>query len=255
MNLLNRKLLYTPAVVVVGAIAGFSVPAKATLQIVADVNGVTSSCVDNAACDSNPAVGIIQVADGALNGVMVNGSIQTSTGTPANPGLDTLNTSSLSIVNLSGTTKTVTVAVSDTDFTGPIASWASAASGTWQTAIGSSITLNWYNDPTNEQGASTITDTPGTLVDTFTDNATLRADSFSHDGAGPESISGPFSMTEQTILTLAPHAQLVSRGQTEIEISVPEPSTWAMMVLGFAGLGYAAFRRATKSASAVVTLQ
>jgi hypothetical protein len=25
--------------------------------------------------------------------------------------------------------------------------------------------------------------------------------------------------------------------------AVPEPSTWAMMVLGFAGLGYAAFRR------------
>jgi hypothetical protein len=28
--------------------------------------------------------------------------------------------------------------------------------------------------------------------------------------------------------------------------SVPEPSTWAMMVLGFAGLGYAAFRRNLK---------
>jgi PEP-CTERM motif len=28
--------------------------------------------------------------------------------------------------------------------------------------------------------------------------------------------------------------------------SVPEPSTWAMMVLGFAGLGYAAFRRNSK---------
>jgi PEP-CTERM motif len=28
--------------------------------------------------------------------------------------------------------------------------------------------------------------------------------------------------------------------------SVPEPSTWAMMTLGFAGLGYAAFRRNTK---------
>ena len=27
---------------------------------------------------------------------------------------------------------------------------------------------------------------------------------------------------------------------------VPEPSTWAMMALGFAGLGYAAFRRNTK---------
>ena len=29
-------------------------------------------------------------------------------------------------------------------------------------------------------------------------------------------------------------------------LPVPEPSTWAMMVLGFAGLGYAAFRRNTK---------
>jgi hypothetical protein len=28
---------------------------------------------------------------------------------------------------------------------------------------------------------------------------------------------------------------------------VPEPATWAMMALGFAGLGYAAFRRNTKS--------
>ena len=29
--------------------------------------------------------------------------------------------------------------------------------------------------------------------------------------------------------------------------SVPEPSTWAMMLLGFAGLGYAAFRRGAKA--------
>jgi PEP-CTERM motif len=34
--------------------------------------------------------------------------------------------------------------------------------------------------------------------------------------------------------------------------SVPEPSTWAMMMLGFVGLGYAAFRRSAK-AHALVT--
>jgi PEP-CTERM motif len=34
--------------------------------------------------------------------------------------------------------------------------------------------------------------------------------------------------------------------------SVPEPSTWAMMMLGFLGLGYAAFRRSAK-AHALVT--
>jgi hypothetical protein len=33
---------------------------------------------------------------------------------------------------------------------------------------------------------------------------------------------------------------------------VPEPSTWAMMMLGFVGLGYAAFRRSAK-AHALVT--
>jgi hypothetical protein len=32
--------------------------------------------------------------------------------------------------------------------------------------------------------------------------------------------------------------------------SVPEPSTWAMMMLGFAGLGYAAFRRNSKGQTA-----
>jgi PEP-CTERM motif len=33
--------------------------------------------------------------------------------------------------------------------------------------------------------------------------------------------------------------------------STPEPSTWAMMMLGFAGLGYAAFRRNSKGQTAV----
>ncbi|MBV8797122.1 MAG: PEP-CTERM sorting domain-containing protein, partial [Hyphomicrobiales bacterium] len=31
---------------------------------------------------------------------------------------------------------------------------------------------------------------------------------------------------------------------SSIPPSIPEASTWTMMVLGFAGLGYAAFRRA-----------
>jgi hypothetical protein len=31
---------------------------------------------------------------------------------------------------------------------------------------------------------------------------------------------------------------------------VPEPSTWAMMLLGFAGLGYAGYRRRHKLAGA-----
>jgi choice-of-anchor C domain-containing protein len=40
-------------------------------------------------------------------------------------------------------------------------------------------------------------------------------------------------------------------GGVSIE-AVPEPSTWAMMVLGFAGLGYAAFRRNSKGRALAV---
>jgi hypothetical protein len=34
--------------------------------------------------------------------------------------------------------------------------------------------------------------------------------------------------------------------------AIPEPSTWAMMLIGFAGLGYAAYRRQKKNAVALV---
>ena len=58
-------------------------------------------------------------------------------------------------------------------------------------------------------------------------------------------------MTEQAIFTLTPFGQLVNRGQREIKLAIPEPSTWAMMLLGFAGLGYAGFRKARTARSIV----
>lgn len=232
-----------------GALGFVSAPAQATLQVIADVSGSISACVDNAACDQNTAIGIIQVANGILNGVQINGSLQTSTGTPANPGMDILNTSSLSIINLTATTKTITVIVSDTDFMGPVASFQTAGAGTWQNAKGSKITLSWFDDPMNGQGADTPTDTPGNLVDSFTDTSAEVVDSFSHDGEGAISDKGPFSMTEEAVFTLTPFGQLINRGQTEVKLAAPEPSTWAMMLIGFLGLGYAGLRKARSSRS------
>ncbi len=34
-----------------------------------------------------------------------------------------------------------------------------------------------------------------------------------------------------------------------VTATVPEPSTWAMMMLGFAGLGFAGYRRSRKAAA------
>jgi hypothetical protein len=39
-------------------------------------------------------------------------------------------------------------------------------------------------------------------------------------------------------------------GTVSTSPAVPEPATWAMMLLGFTGLGYAAFRRNGKNRTA-----
>jgi hypothetical protein len=62
----------------------------------------------------------------------------------------------------------------------------------------------------------------------------------------------PYSITEEyqvTIPVAAPPTVLSTISMdttTEGPITIPEPSTWTMMALGFAGLGYAAYGRRRK---------
>ncbi len=69
------------------------------------------------------------------------------------------------------------------------------------------------------------------------------------------SHTSPTSNELVTISGLGPFTTATfSSNQNSFEFSlggstpaIPEPSTWAMMMVGFAGLGYAAFRRSSKS--------
>lgn len=209
-------------------------PAHATLQVAATINGGSFLCVDNAACDSNLSTGTITLGNQLINGVEVNGSIQTSTGTPANPGpIDILNTSNLSIINTNAGTVTGTVTVSDTSFAAPVTSVALSASGTWQTAVGSSLTMAWYADTANTQGADFAGDTPGTLLHSFTSTPLLIADSLSDNATIPFSALAPFSMTESAAFTLSGGATLLNRGQTMLASNeVPEPASMALLGAG-----------------------
>jgi hypothetical protein len=65
---------------------------------------------------------------------------------------------------------------------------------------------------------------------------------FSNFASTPNNVDGPW-------IQIAGNSQEAPAPEVEIFAgAVPEPSTWAMMVLGFAGVGFMAYRRKSKPA-------
>ena len=58
-----------------------------------------------------------------------------------------------------------------------------------------------------------------------------------------ETFTGPERYAQALLVPDGVDNQIMVTGLT----SAPEPSTWAMMLLGFAGLGYAGFRRSRQA--------
>jgi hypothetical protein len=86
----------------------------------------------------------------------------------------------------------------------------------------------------------------GTFLDIYglaftIDGGSTVVDLFSNGlGFGPPgAVFGLAVVTSQTTLDYFPNAGIAA--------STPEPSTWAMMVLGFAGLGFAGYRASRKA--------
>lgn len=228
-----------------------ALPAMATLQLSANINGVLFNCADQQACDTNPILGQMAIANQTFNGVEIVGSSQFQI-IGAN---NALNTSSFQIINHNLATATVVLAINGIDFLGPVATYAASGSGTWQNANGSTIDLSFYGDASNTQGANTPTDLPGLLLATFSDLAVGAADAFAFNSNGPFVAGNPYGMSLGTSGTLAAwngvagtEATLVGRSQTILTtLAVPEPGV--LMLLGISLLGMGFVRRTTQKGS------
>jgi len=238
------------AVLLTVGLSLFAAPAYAALIISATIGGVDVCASDNnlgpctwgaTILDVDPALGSLRLNPQTIGGVFLEGTAAKATAGSVN----ILDSSSLRVRNDSGGVISATVAVSATDFVPPVNQAFASGSGTWQDTIGgSTISMEWYDDPNNAQGALTPATRPGVLLTTFFDSATPPVESFSTGTLGPFAVNdpNPFSMTLGFDISLQPGAELISRGMNEIKPqAVPEPGLLA--VFGTALLSLAAWRR------------
>jgi PEP-CTERM motif len=75
----------------------------------------------------------------------------------------------------------------------------------------------------------------------FTQDSTLTVPGCNCSGNGVITISGNFG---QEFIDISLATAITT--DTSLTTAVPEPSTWAMMILGFAGVGFMAYRRKSK---------
>jgi hypothetical protein len=112
-----------------------------------------------------------------------------------------------------------------------IAIWSLGASGTLAQFVFAETPTFEAGGPSTEYGGSPIT----VLGDTVS----------GMEGNGVVALLGTYSSISFTT------PKYESWYGFTVGSAVPESSTWAMMMLGFAGLGYAGFRRAAKSRAAI----
>jgi hypothetical protein len=221
------------------ALAFGSSPASATLQLSIGAGGSVFTCSDGElSCDQSGGANNLLVVDTSIGGAFVQLTLTQSTFGKVNE----LQLSSSNIENLTAAPLTVTLLASDTGFLSPVRFVNNSGSLTFNSNVGApNSTLSFFADTLNRQGANP-TNTPGVLLETVMGHAVTDPDSFSGSLVTPFDASAPFSMTEGGSLVLRADGSVTGFNQA-MESGVPEPSTWAMLIIGFAGLAWAGLRR------------
>jgi hypothetical protein len=221
------------------ALAFGAAPAHAALQLSIGAGGAVFTCSDGElSCDQSGGANNLLTVDTSVGGAFVQLTLTQSTFGKVNE----LQLSSSNIENTTGAPLTVTLLASDTGFLSPVRFINNSGSLTFNSNVGApDSTLKFFADATNTQGANP-TNTPGTLLETVMGHALTDPDSFAGSRVTAFDASAPFSMTEGAALALRADGSVTGFNQA-MQTGVPEPSTWAMMLIGFAGLAWGAMTR------------
>ena len=218
-------------------LASTAIPAAARLQISIAAGGTTFTCFDGQlSCDQSGGANNLLIVDQTVGGAFVQLALtQSQFGKP-----DELQLSTSNIENLTAAPLTITLTASDTGYNFPISAINNSASLTFNSNIGApDSTLTFFADKLDGQGAP---GTPGTLLESVSGHALTDPDSFSGSRITAFDASAPFSMSEQAVLALRADGSVTGFNQSMESTAIPEPSTWAMLALGFGGLALLAKR-------------
>ena len=218
-------------------LASTAIPAAARLQISIAAGGTTFTCFDGQlSCDQSGGANNLLVVDQTVAGAFVQLALtQSQFGKP-----DELQLSTSNIENLTAAPLSITLTASDTGFAAPIRAINNSASLTFNSNVGApNSTLTFFADTLDGQGAP---GTPGTLLESVSGHALTDPDSFSGSRISPFDALAPFSMSESAALVLRADGSITGFNQSMESTAVPEPSTWAMLALGFGGLALLAKR-------------
>ena len=234
--MLKRVLLAAAAAVACFGLA----PASARLQLSIGVGASTFTCFDGQlSCDVSGGASNLLVIDQTVGSAFVQLTLTQSTFGLHN----VLQLSSSNIENLGVAPITVTLLASDTGFAAPTTFINNSGSLTFNANVGApDSTLKFWADVTNTQGANPA-NTPGALLESVSGHALTDPDSFSGSKVDGFAASGPFSMTEGASLALRSAGSVTGFNQS-MTSGVPEPSTWAMLAIGFGLIGLAGMRKA-----------
>jgi hypothetical protein len=222
------------------ATIGLMSAAQATLQLSLSDGTTTFSCKDGQlGCDLSGGANNLLLVDTTIGGFFVQVTLAQSTFGSHN----VLQLSSANIENLGSAEGTLTFVASDTGFSAPANSIEESGSLTFNNNVGAGLsTISFFADPLNAQGANPL-NTPGTPLDSVSGTAATNPDSFSGTKLSPFAAGSPFSMTESANLALLAGGSITGFDQSMTSSAIPEPRTWAMLLLGFGMLAFFGVRR------------